>query len=274
MVFFLLAFLVAVYGEPQPADTAEPSHFPIISPYIPSPPGDSPEPTPFPTYFPTSSTSCDRALNLALLTSPYSSSTIASSNDYATSCGGRGREVIFFAFLQPGETISIRQIGNSFDSRHELRYGTEACPGTTSIACRDDPDTQLETWTNDQGGVTKVWFMIDAYQTQSGRFTIEWNIGSGGYDKEVASVARLCCKDVKEGYKFHECTSSMMELAQAGTDLGKHCTAEKQQKIEILKALDADNKLYIELLEQELDVAKRTIERLNGKGREKPAVDL
>merc|ERR1719193_1275466 len=116
-----------------------------------------------------STSSCDLALDLASLTSPYSGSTSTGSNDYATTCGGNGNEAFFFVDLQPGETLGIQQTYNEFDSRHELSFG-DACPGATSVECRDDPDTNQATWTNDEGGIARAWFMIDAYSTGSGAF--------------------------------------------------------------------------------------------------------
>jgi len=141
----------------------------------------TPEPTYQPTYFPTTIPTCDSARDLADLMSPYSGSTRSSSDDFQTSCGGNGHEVFFFAYLQPGTSIAIQQTANTYDSRHELSYG-DTCPGATSIACRDDPDHHQEQWTNDQEATVKIWFMIDAYKSQRGDFTIEWTID--------------CCKDL------------------------------------------------------------------------------
>ena len=78
--------------------------------------------------------------------------------------------------MQPGETLTIGQTSNNFDSRHHLAYGGP-CPGTTQIACRDDPDTQAMSWINEFDTIERAYFMIDAYSNGEGSFTIEWELG-------------------------------------------------------------------------------------------------
>ena len=80
--------------------------------------------------------------------------------------------------MQPGETLTIGQAYNNFDSRHQLAYGGP-CPGNTTIICKDDPDTESVSWTSEYQTVERVYFMIDAFSTGSGPFTIGWTISSG-----------------------------------------------------------------------------------------------
>ena len=73
--------------------------------------------------------------------SPYNSDTSGSSgaaNTIDLSCGGNGNEKVFHKIIQPGEEINIHQSTNSFDSRHELRWGGD-CPGENIVECLDDP---------------------------------------------------------------------------------------------------------------------------------------
>ena len=82
--------------------------------------------------------------------------------------------------MQPGETITIGQTSNTFDSVHHLAYGG-SCPGNTNIGCMDDSDTESVSWKNEFHTVERVYFMIDAYGTYDrGSFTIEWTISSNG----------------------------------------------------------------------------------------------
>ena len=114
-------------------------------------------------------------VDLSSVTSPYSGSTADLSNSIATSCGGNGNEAGFSIVVQSGASISIGMTTNGFDSRHELSYGG-AFPGATSVVCRDDPDTQTEEWTNETGEAQTVYFLIDAYSSGSGSFTLAWTI--------------------------------------------------------------------------------------------------
>ena len=98
--------------------------------------------------------------------------------DSYSSCGN-GKEVVFYASMPPGAQITIAQTSNSFDSKHESRYGT-SCPGTTSIRCTDDPDEGTDTWTNPLSTTTTFFFIIDAYSSSGeGTFTIQWSIRAG-----------------------------------------------------------------------------------------------
>ena len=121
---------------------------------------------------------CDSAVDLQSISSPFSGSTTSATNDYSTLCGGSGRESIFYLDMQPGETLTIGQTSNTFDSFHHLAYGG-SCPGNTNIGCMDDSDTESVSWTNEFQTVERVYFMIDAYGSGSGSFTVEWAITSG-----------------------------------------------------------------------------------------------
>ena len=129
-------------------------------------------PTRAPTYAPTG-TSCDDALNLAALTSPYTGTTVDGRNTLRTSCGGRGNEKVFYIDVMQGGRLTIGQTSNNYDSRHETRWGG-ACPGANRVRCTDDPDTRQHSWTNTGYSTQRVFFTIDAYSTGSGSFTLAW----------------------------------------------------------------------------------------------------
>merc|ERR1719204_3089868 len=113
------------------------------------------------------------------MTSPYSGSTATSNSiDFDVSCDSStstdAPERMFSIEVPAGQELRIRQTTNDYDSRHELRYGGE-CPGSTVLICRDDPDTQEETWLNDTGMTQTAYFIIDGFGTQSGTFELEWS---------------------------------------------------------------------------------------------------
>ena len=133
-----------------------------------------PEPPALSVELGASGTSCGDAENLLDLVSPHSSTTSAGQNTYATSCGGNGNEKIFYMDVSAGSTLVIGQTTNSYDSRHETRWGGD-CPGDNVVACTDDPDTRKHAWTNDQADTQRVYFIVDAYSSRSGAFTIAWS---------------------------------------------------------------------------------------------------
>ena len=77
--------------------------------------------------------------------------------------------------MPPRAQITIAQLSNDFDSMHESRYGM-SCPGNTSIACTDDPDTGNLTWTNTLSTTTTFFYIIDGRSSSSqGNFMISWS---------------------------------------------------------------------------------------------------
>jgi len=119
--------------------------------------------------------SCSTAVDLLSESSPLDGTTDGGVNSHATSCGGNGNEAVFSAVLQVGQSIVIAQSTNSYDSRHETRWGGD-CPGANAVACTDDPDTLQHSWTNDQDTAQVVYFTVDAYSSGQGAFTLTWTI--------------------------------------------------------------------------------------------------
>ena len=64
---------------------------------------------------------------------------------------------------------------NGYDSRHETSWGG-SYPGQNITACRDDPDTARHQWTKDQDTAQTVFFVIDAFSSGSGAFTLSWTV--------------------------------------------------------------------------------------------------
>jgi len=101
-------------------------------------------------------------------------STVTGLNTHGTSCGGRGNEKIFFIDLPAGHQLTIGMSTNNYDSRHETRWGG-SCPGQNAVRCTDDPDSLVHTWSNNQGSTQRTYFVVDAYSTGRGTFTLTWS---------------------------------------------------------------------------------------------------
>ncbi|EOD22904.1 hypothetical protein EMIHUDRAFT_195332 [Emiliania huxleyi CCMP1516] len=137
--------------------------------------------------------SCDTALDLSTQTSPLSSSTVGALETYGTSCGGSGSEKIFYVEVPAGGELTIGMTSNTYDSRHETRWGG-SCPGANLVACTDDPDTLQHLWINTQGSTQTAFFIVDAYSSGSGDFVLAWNpfvtsmieVGGGSWQGEVS----------------------------------------------------------------------------------------
>lgn len=121
---------------------------------------------------------CSDAIDLCTITSPYSSTTTGKSSDFSFCSMGGSVDMIFYVDLPDGETLTIGQSSNSYDSRHSLRYGG-ACPGSNEIVCRDDPDTQTETWTNNTGSLQRVYWIQAGYSSGNGPYTLAWSVTAG-----------------------------------------------------------------------------------------------
>jgi len=122
---------------------------------------------------------CDKIIDLATISGNRKEfSTRGAGNDYRLSCGGNGEERIFQKRLSPGEKIKIWQSSNDYDSRHELAYGSN-CSSRTVVSCRDDPDTTPMEWTNTMREPMYAYFLVDAYSTGSGKFTLQWEVTGG-----------------------------------------------------------------------------------------------
>ena len=90
-------------------------------------------------------------------------------------CGLSGPDDVWTFTVPAGTTITVQQTSNTYDSYHMLRYGA-ACGSTTFILCVDDPDTQVNTWTNTTGADQTVWWWIGGFSNACGDGTFTWSI--------------------------------------------------------------------------------------------------
>src|SRR5690606_15758520 len=130
---------------------------------------------------PPANDTCEGAIDLSTLTSPYSGTTVGSFDDSLTYCPNTsGAELpntapdIYYSILVPAEsTLSIGQTVNSYDSTVKIFYGD--CDNRTMIDCYDDylsfGDIKTTVWANDTGEDQTVYWIQDGYNSTSGTFT-------------------------------------------------------------------------------------------------------
>jgi subtilisin-like proprotein convertase family protein len=134
---------------------------------------------------------CANAIDLTALTSPISSTTVGAANDYTNACSGNTSPDLVYSIVVPAYyTLVIGQTVNGYDSENAAYYGG-ACPGTTQIACYDDPDVQNTTWFNNTGSTQTVYWIQDGYfdMSTAGTFTLAWTLTPPSYDVRALSLA-------------------------------------------------------------------------------------
>jgi hypothetical protein len=129
--------------------------------------------------------SCDILVDLSeraglefIRTSPLTDTLLGRGDTEALSCAGAddGPERLFSLDVPPGMLVRIGMPDNTFDSRHELRWGGD-CPGDNPIECLDDPDDYFIEWVNQEADVQKVYFHVGTYG-EAGDFTLSWELAS------------------------------------------------------------------------------------------------
>lgn len=122
---------------------------------------------------------CANAIDLGLLISPLSSTTTGANNNFTNTCAGGNTspDLVYTIQVPDLYTLVIGQTVNGYDSENTLFYGG-ACPGTTQIACFDDPDYTNTTWQNTTGSTQTVYWVQDGYfdATNNGTFTLAWTL--------------------------------------------------------------------------------------------------
>jgi predicted outer membrane repeat protein len=181
---------------------------------------------------------CGTVYQLVEYTVPHTTtsltiSTVTASEVFPSSCGS-GKAAIFAVRMDPGTSIVIGQTANTFDSKHETRWGG-ACPGDVRVACTDDPDTSSHSWVNNEGQPQNLYFIVDAFSPgTSGSFTVSWELTGGFVDAKedllIGSCAQcaagqyqqlqaaLSCTDCPEGRQAPSAGStSLVDCAEVNT---------------------------------------------------------
>ncbi|MXN89873.1 T9SS sorting signal type C domain-containing protein [Flavobacterium sp. Sd200] len=120
---------------------------------------------------------CETAINLETLTSPYSSSTVGATHNFTNGCTfeNTAADLFYYIVVPHGYTLTIGQTTNDYDSTNYIGYGS-TCPGETEIACWDDSDEQTFIWENTTGSTQTVYWVQDGYNIGEGNFTLEWDL--------------------------------------------------------------------------------------------------
>ena len=135
--------------------------------------------------------------SLATLKSPFSSTLTEESSTFLGCGATTGHTHKFYVMLQPGSSISIGQINNTFDSQHSAFWSESSDPTSypsypvgsyaalrANGTCTDEPDTQTIHMTNtDCCAARKMWFVLNGYSSNfyqhETQFTLAWEITGG-----------------------------------------------------------------------------------------------
>ena len=160
------------------------------------------------TSFAFSQEDCASVVDLGALTSPYMGDTTGAVNNFSEDCltNAGAPDQVFSILVPAGNTLTIGQTENSYDSKHRLAYGA-ACPGDMLVVCTDDPDTSTVTWYNDTGSDQTAYWTQSAYTTGSGAFTLAWSMVS-------------CAAPAATGTVVDDCANSQFSVDVDITDLG------------------------------------------------------
>ncbi len=120
---------------------------------------------------------CLTAVDLGALASPYTSTTDGLTANVTTVCGApTGPDGVLFIDVPNNFILTIGQTSNAYDSEVSVAYGG-ACPGTTQIACFDDPDIQNITFNNSTGSLQRVYWVQSGWNsTAFGAYTLAWSL--------------------------------------------------------------------------------------------------
>jgi len=149
--------------------------------------------------FAQSGETCETAVDLGTLTSPFTGSTVGAANDYTPPCGASDAapDLVYSIVVPNGYTLNIGQVSNigvdangnpiNYDSINTVYYGV--CGTLTQIGvCRDDPDTPLDgegsqvEWENTTGSTQTVYWYQDGYnqltgtRVSEGEFVLQWTL--------------------------------------------------------------------------------------------------
>ncbi len=130
------------------------------------------------TAFAQNGYTCATAINLATLTSPFSSTTVGAGHENSPTCNnwGTSPDVFYYITVPHGYTLTIGQTSNinGYDSVRSIFYGT--CDSQTPIAC-PDTEIQSDSWENTTGTEQTVYYVQDGWGNfNQGAFTFAWSL--------------------------------------------------------------------------------------------------
>jgi hypothetical protein len=120
---------------------------------------------------------CASAINLNVLTSPYSFSTVGAGNDYTPTCHttGNAPDLFYYITVPNGYTLNIGLTASGYDAVHSIFYGDCTAANQTAILCTDS-DLVNTSWENLTGSSQTVYWVQDGWAANAGTFTLGWTL--------------------------------------------------------------------------------------------------
>ncbi len=134
--------------------------------------------------------SCDNPISLMGSQGSYTyNSSIDYSNVSTFNCNADGNDVFFEVAnsISPGQSIQVWSSNDNYDVVFSAGYGS--CSQFTEVICHDDPDGDVQTWTNNTSQNQTLLIITDAYNSGGGVADLNWQIldsSSTGIDCESA----------------------------------------------------------------------------------------
>jgi len=119
---------------------------------------------------------CETAVSLDNVTTPYTFSTEGAANDYTPSCAtfGTAPDLFYSVTVPNGYTLTMGLEDSDYSAATSMFYGN--CTTRTDIGCLDYSDENT-TWENLTGSTQTVYWVQDGMYGDSGSFTLTWTLG-------------------------------------------------------------------------------------------------
>jgi len=117
---------------------------------------------------------CETAINLTPLTSPYTSTTVGAANDYSAVCAGNAYapDMVYYLEVPNGYTLVTQLVTSDYNSNYSIFYGD--CVNQSPIQCLQSGGFPVS-WQNRTGSDQNVYWVQDGGGTDAGEFTISWD---------------------------------------------------------------------------------------------------
>jgi len=118
---------------------------------------------------------CESAIDLASLISPYTFDTTGADDNYEITCDefGSAPDLFYSIEVPAGYTLNIGLTHTEYSSIYSLFYGS--CNSQTLIACSTD-ETVPAMWENLTDTAQTVYWVQDGYGENDGEFTLAWSL--------------------------------------------------------------------------------------------------
>jgi hypothetical protein len=117
---------------------------------------------------------CESAIDLGGLTSPYTSTTEGADNNYSPYCTRFAAPDLIYSITVPnGYTFTGSTSGTTYSAVSALFYGS--CASPSIISCTEDGSVPL-VWENVYGSTKTLYWVQDGNFSSSGDFTLTWTL--------------------------------------------------------------------------------------------------